>query len=332
MPTDPDVTQEWAALQRRLPGTAIAVGTSSPTSGRAHSCAGHLGPRAVTSFTTFYGASLTKQLVAALVARAVLDGHVDPQATLSTFLPTLPAWAAPIRVHHLVHHTAALPQPPELALALGHPGDEAGCSRLDNQAVLTALQRVAPPTAAPGGAFSYDNTGYILLAELLRAVHGRDVGDLARSEVFAPLGLAGSRVGGPAPLRLPGRPVPPATVGDGGLWTCAADLLTWLEAMNEERLGADLAALVQSPGRLDDGTVLDYAWGVGPRPGPAGTRYVHGGSWSGWCGMTVRCPTTATAAVVLAATDDMAAVSTAALELHDGLLSPRPPGSAGSRR
>ncbi len=314
-----ELTQWWTALTRGLAGTAVAVAASSPEHGRLHWSAGKLSDQSVTPSTSFYAGSVTKQLVAALVARAVLDGHLDPRASIRRYVPGLPVWTAPIGVHHLLHHTAGLPQPRQLAVALGYPDDAAGWSRLDNEAVLAALHRVTPSAVLPGREFSYDNTGYIVLAELLRAVRGRVVADLARSEIFEPLGLSGSRVGGPPPVTLPGWAAPPATTGDGGLWTCAADLATWLEAINEDRLGADLTGLVQSPGRLEDGTVLDYAWGIGPRPGPAGTSYLHGGESPGWCAMTVRCPTTATAVAILAATEDMATVTSAARELHGRL-------------
>lgn len=313
----PGLSRWWATLSERLMGTAVAAGASSAGRGRRHWSAGALSEEPVTSSTTFYAGSITKQLIAALVARAVIDGHVDTQASIRTYLPGLPAWTTPIRVHHLVHHTAALPQPRRLAVALGYTDDEAGWSQLDNESVVLALHRVSPSAGPPGQRFSYDNTGYVLLAELLRVVHGRGVADLAKSELFDQLGLAGTRLGGPAPLTLPGHAAPPGTVGDGGLWTCVTDLLTWLEAMNNGRLGADLTALVQSAGKLADGTVLDYAWGIGPRPGRAGTIYLHGGEWPGWCAMTVRCPATASAVAILAATEDMSTVSAAALELHE---------------
>jgi len=321
MTAAPDLTGWWEALRERLPGTAVAAGVTSPRQGVRHWSAGELSQQPATDSTTFYAASVTKQLIAALVARAVLDGHLDRQAGVATLLPELPAWTAPIRVHHLLHHTAALPQPPRLAVALGHPEDPSGWSRMDNEAVLVALHHVAPPTVPPGQEFTYDNTGYILLAELLQAVCDGDVADLAQSKLFGPLGMAGSRLGGPAPVMLPGHTAPPATVGDGGLWTCAPDLLTGLEAINQDRLGADLTRLVQSPGRLEDGTVLDYAWGIGPRPGPAGSIYLHGGEWPGWCAMTVRSPATGTAVVILAATEDMSTASAAALRLHEQLVS-----------
>lgn len=314
------LTQWWASLTKRWAGTALAVAGSSPGCGRHCWCAGDLAGQLVTQSTTFYAASVTKQVVAALAARAVLDGRLDTQAGIATFLSGLPAWMTSVRVHHLLHHTAGLPQPRQLAVALGYSDDARGWSQMNNQKVLIALHRVAPSQAVPGRQFSYDNTGYILLAEVLRAVHGQAIAGLAREILFEPLGLVDSRLGGPATVQLPSHVAPPATIGDGGLWTCAADLLTWLEAINEARFGPELSALVQAPGRLDDGAVLDYAWGIGPRSGPVGTMYLHGGQWPGWCAMTVRCPTTASAVVVLAAAEDMAVVSNAALELHERLI------------
>lgn len=320
MPSAIHESSWWAELSGRFAGTAVAAGASSPGHSRRHWSVGQLSQDLVTPSTTFYAASITKQLIAVLVARAVLDRHIDTRASIRTYLPGLPAWTVPVQVHHLLHHTAALPQPRQLAVALGHTDDAAGWSQLNNEAVLVALHQVPPSPLPPGHLFSYDNTGYILLAELLSAVYGRGVADLARSEVLTPLGLEGSRLGGAAPVTLPDQADPPGTIGDGGLWTCLADLMTWLEAMNEDRFGTDLTALVQSPGRLDDGTVVDYAWGIGPRPGPAGTLYVHGGEWSGWCAMTVRCPSKGTAVALLAATEDMSTVSTAAVKLHQLLV------------
>src|SRR3954451_24463440 len=46
----------------------------------------HLSGQPVTEATSFYAASVSKQLIAALVADAVLDGPVDPWATVRTFL------------------------------------------------------------------------------------------------------------------------------------------------------------------------------------------------------------------------------------------------------
>ena len=286
-------------------------------------CRGRIpGLGAVTPATPAYGASVTKQMVGVLAARAVVEGELSTEAPVRHYLPDLPTWMDPVRVRHLLHHTAALPQPPTLASALGFSSDFAGWSRLDNAAVLAALHHVGGPTGAPGVLFSYDNTGYVLLAEVIAAVRGSAVSQLARQDLFLPLGITESRLGGAAATVLPAVDPPPRTVGDGGLWTAGADLLRWLKALNRGAFGADVMALVQTAGRLDDGTVLDYAWGMAPRSGPAGTvSYIHGGSWPGWAAMTVRNPSAGTAVAILAATDDKDLVSSLALDLNTELLS-----------
>ena len=75
--------------------------------------------------------------------------------------------------------------------------------------------------------------------------------------------------------------------------------------------------MVQTPGRLDDGTALDYAWGITARTSARGTSYTHGGSWPGWTAKTVRRPVADTAVALLTTNNDPDAVSQAAVELHE---------------
>lgn len=82
------------------------------------------------------------------------------------------------------------PHSPLLAVALGYPDDSSGWSRLDNEAVLVALHYVTPSPVPPGREFSYDNTGYILLTELLQAVCGQGAAHLAQAHLFEPLDMA----------------------------------------------------------------------------------------------------------------------------------------------
>jgi Beta-lactamase len=79
---------------------------------------------------------------------------------------------------------------------------------------------------------------------------------------------------------------------------------------------------VQTPGRLDDGTPLDYGWGVTARPGGVGTSYTHGGNWPGWSAKTNRRPATGTAVALLTTSDDVRGVSQAAIDLRDRLTLP----------
>jgi CubicO group peptidase (beta-lactamase class C family) len=303
-------------LQDRLGGgEAAAVAATSPTTG-AFSWSAGAAPdgRPVTTRTRMYGASITKQFVAALVGQAILAGQLTQDAGIGRIVPGLPAWAEPVRVRHLIHHPAGLPSTAQLLSAL-HLRDEAA---LDNELVLRGLAQLPRPPEAPGRVFAYSNIGYVVLAEVLRTAAGKDPAALAHDTLIGPLGLTDTSIGQAPPYTL--RHLLPRTVGDGGLWTTAADLLSWLDALNRGLLGDQLTHLLQTPGHLDDGSSLDYAWGMTATPASLGVTYTHGGTWWGWAAKTVRNPEAGTALALLTCHDDAELVSDVATAMHEQLL------------
>lgn len=266
--------------------------------------------------TVFYGASLTKQCVEFLMAGAVEAGLVAVNDGVRGWLPELPEWTAQVRVRHLLHHTSGLPEvtQPRLGTTEG------------NAAVIERLRDLDPPPRInPGKGFTYSNTGYVLLAEIVGRVRGRSLSDLSRAVLFDPLGLSATRLGG-RPIPLPGTPDPPRTIGDGGLWTSIADLTRWLTALNEGRLDATTSRRMETVGRLNDGSALDYAWGLRVARTPMGRQVTHGGSWGGWLAKTVRLPGEHVAVAVLSTGGTEAAISGFSTELAAFLAShERPP-------
>lgn len=307
---------EQVLTDARLLGrdVAVAVACASTAAGITTWSTGRLGTRPVDARTPMYAGSVTKQLVGVLVAQQVVAGQLHPEQSIVDLLPGLPAWAARVRVRHLIHHTSGLPATSRVLAAAGL-ADE---GRLTNALILHALRRITAPDRPPGEGFAYSNVGYVVLAEILAAVTGTAVPDLARDSVFQPLRLTTSRLG-TAPPGTPADLLPPDTVGDGGWWTSAVDLLTWLGALNRDALGRDVTHLVQTPGRLDDGTPLAYGWGMTVRPGSNGATYTHGGHWPGWSAKSVRHPDDGTAVALLSTSDDVEVVSAAAVLLHDRL-------------
>jgi len=269
--------------------------------------------------TVQYAASVAKQFTAALAALAVAEGTLSSSTTLRSVLPQLPDWADCILLHHLVHHTAGLPATSVLTQALRCEEPD-----LDNELVIDALSRLRRLPQPPGRAFAYSNLGYVLLAEVVRAATGTALQELARTRLHEPLGLRSARWGGPPPITWPGLPVPPATTGDGGLWISATDLLRWLQALNGDALGAQVGRLLRSPGHLDDGTTLPYAWGITARPNRLGTVYTHGGNWPGWTAKTVRQPATGTAVALMTFGADPVTVSDLAVHIAEHLSTGSP--------
>jgi CubicO group peptidase (beta-lactamase class C family) len=296
--------------------TGVAVACTSPKSGSLTWTRGRLTDGTeIEPGTPMYAASVSKQVIGALTAQQVLADRLRADDRVVDLLPALPGWAHPIRVRHLVHHTSGLPSTARLLTAVGLDDEHS----LTNDLVLQGLRGLQAPDAPAGSGFRYSNLGYVLLAEALRTITHTSLPVLAQQALFGPLGMAASFLATDGQPHLPAVADTPRTVGDGGWWTSASDLLVWLDALNRDRLGPELTRLVQTPGRLEDGTAVDYAWDVTASPGTAGTSYTHGGNWRGWAAKTVRRPATCTAVALLTCSTDVEGVSRAAVDLHGSL-------------
>lgn len=248
----------------------------------------------VTSTDRFYAASLAKQVTGAALALLVRDGRIDPDLPVATYVGGLPPWSAIATPRHLAHHTAGLPPAGELEARA--PGD------WTEAFALSALAELRELPSPPGTAYTYSNLGYVLLARIVAEVSGMPFARFAATRLFEPLGIDG--IGFPAAhaaqpqLPLLG-PRLPLTHGDGGLWSTAGAFASWLHHQNVDTLG--IAALVTAPGRLDDGTPVDYGWGLGLRRHRDQLLLIHGGEWSGAQAKAVRSPALGVAVVGLAA-------------------------------
>ncbi len=188
----------------------------------------------MTAGTVVYTASLSKQITAACAALLVRRGRLDTGSTLAQWMPELPAWAGVVRLRHLIHHTSGLPE--------GVDFDDLQQAGLDRTtaAVLGALAQIDRLDSEPGTEFRYCNAGYVCLAVIVERAAGRPLPDFAHEHVFAPLGMLDSRYwAGPAPHPPGAAPLdahyPAAlSLGDGGVWSTAPDLMRWNEALERD--------------------------------------------------------------------------------------------------
>lgn len=197
-----------------------------------------------------------------------------------------------------------------------------------NVATLAWLRRVDLPVAPPGRAETYANLGYICLAIALERAAGRPIADLVRDRLLVPAAMPSSRLASdPPPLAaaaLRGRPAPPRTLGDGGLWTTARDLAAWNRACSARRFGERAHALAEAPGRLDDGTPVPSGWGVGLRTVGGRTAISHGGWVSGFTSKLVRQPDTGAHVVVVTSSTTPRACTRSRTRFPAGSSPPEP--------
>jgi CubicO group peptidase (beta-lactamase class C family) len=238
-----------------------------------------------------YAGSLAKQITGASAALLARRGALDVDVPIATWLGELPPWSQTVRVRHLVHHTAGLPS----TEAVWDRMERAGERDWTSDGVLAALSTVDVLEYEPGASYAYSNVGYICLARIVEHVSGTELGAFADEQLFGPFHMASTTVwSGPEPsppgavLARPLQSPRPLSVGDGGLWTSVNDLLLWNDALLVDALG--LSERLHTTGSLDDGSPLDYGWGV--RVFDVGGNRVesHGGSWDDATAKLVRFP------------------------------------------
>jgi CubicO group peptidase (beta-lactamase class C family) len=267
----------------------------------------------VTPTDRFCVASLAKQVTGAALALLVRDGRVDPDLPVATYLDGLPPWSARVTPRHLAHHVAGLPPAGEVEARISGDWTEALAF-----SVLAELSRLL---TSPGTAYAYSNLGYVLLARIIAEVSGMPLAQFAATRLFAPLEIEGiGFLSDPAtqpqlPLLGPSLSL---THGDGGLWSTAPAFARWLHHQNLDTLG--IASLVTAPGHLNDGTSIDYGWGLGLRQHRGQPLHIHGGEWTGAVAKAVRSPVHGLAVVAMAAGNEFELLNPLVAAAFDDLL------------
>lgn len=249
-----------------------------------------------------YTASLSKQITAACAALLVRQGRLDTADVLAQWMPELPPWSRTVRVRHLIHHTSGLPQGVHIDDVLRNEAVRT------TDGVVRALVRRDYLDRTPGTAYGYCNAGYVCLAVVVSRAAGQPLPEFAQQHVFERLGMNSTRYWtGPAPYPPGAAPLDPnypapLSLGDGGVWSTARDLLRWNRSLLVDDLG--ISEILHTPGRLEDGTPLDYAWGIGVESYRGQRLYRHSGGWPGVTTQLVSIPGKDASLVVVALDDD----------------------------
>ncbi len=256
------------------------------------------GPRMV-----YYIGSDSKQFTAAAVGMLALQGRISLDDDIRRYFPELPDYGTPVRVRHLIHHTSGLR---DIYALMSLRGDRLEDVFPDSQALaLIARQRGLAFTA--GSAYSYSNSGYFLLAQLVKRVTGRPLREFADSEIFRPLGMTRTHFHDDPGHVMKNRAMsyePDGAggfvisylqnfdkVGAGGLYSTVDDLRRWDENFYTHQVGGKpLQTLIHTRGLLASGDTLPYAFGNNVTSHRGLRTVEHGGSMMGYKAYVARYP------------------------------------------
>jgi CubicO group peptidase (beta-lactamase class C family) len=211
--------------------------------------------------------SIRKQFVAAAILILAEEGKLSLADDVRKYIPELHDFGHTITIDHLLTHTSGIRDwVPLLNWASGDPD------------VMSLILRQRTLNFVPGAEWSYSNSGYVLLPEIVTRVSGMKFSEFLHKRVLDPLGMKSSRYvddpdvviknralayepqrGGAwrADMRLGNK-----RGGAGALFTTASDLVLWNDALGSGRLGKFVTGKIQEPATLSNGRKLTYARGL----------------------------------------------------------------------
>lgn len=273
-----------------------------------------------TSSTVFNIASMSKQFTAASIVMLAQAGKLALDDDVRKYVPELPQYERTITIRQLLQHTSGIRDFIDLMTLGGRPIDSV--YTLDKTLRLIARQRAL--NFAPGDRYLYSNSGFILLLAIVERVSGEKFGRFVERNIFEPLGMKNSRVYDNRSMivkrratgyfkrpngSLGGRMSAWQIPGDGGVLTTVEDLFLWDQSFYDQKLGgtangADLIAQLTMPGKLHDGSPMEYGLGLRVET-YRGLRLIsHSGAIGGFGTQMYRFPERRFSAIVLCNTSE----------------------------
>jgi CubicO group peptidase (beta-lactamase class C family) len=271
----------------------------------------------ITPTTVFHIASISKQFTAMSILLLVQRGRLSLDDEVRKHIPEWADQGSRVTIRHLLSHTGGL-RDGFLLLQLIPPDEKTDI----NDAIVRIVARQRGLNFPPGTEFQYSNSGYVVLANIVKRVSGRSLRAFADVNIFKPLGMAQTHVHDDPAIAVPDRAVGyrrSATgvsrtahadlgrlVGTTGVLTTVRDMLVWHQNFTRARVGEPaLLAAMQTPMVLADGTTAPYGFGLWIEPDGDLRTIGHGGGDPGYAGHVRRYPDRGIAVAVLCNLEDV---------------------------
>ena len=257
---------------------------------------------AITPASIFHVASISKQFAAFSVALLAEDGKLSLDDDIRKFVPEIPGYGKTITIRHLIHHTSGLRDQWSLLGMADWRGDDL----ITEGDVLSIVSRQKELNFQPGDEYIYSNTGYTLLAVIVKRVSGKSLREFSDERIFQPLGMTSTHFHDDHTMVVPGRTsaynprqgggwmvsIPVFdTYGATSLFTTVADLLKWEQNFADAKVGSRaLIDKAQQPTTLNSGRPLNYGYGLSIETYRGMRAVGHGGADAGYRSDVIRFP------------------------------------------
>jgi D-alanyl-D-alanine carboxypeptidase len=244
--------------------------------------------------------SVTKEFTAACILRLVEEGRLGLEDPVEKYLPDFPTGGRKVTIAQLLTHTSGIRSYTDM------PSWFRRMSEDWTPREIQAFFQDEPFDFEPGTQWHYDNSGYVLLGEILERVTGRPYADLVAETIFRPLGMKDTRYGSDLPIvpnRVAGYQKTPQGIVNarflsmtqpyaaGALVSTVDDLARWHRALDSGAvLKPESLRRMWTPVRLPGGadTRYGFGWMIWSYDGHAVVE--HGGGINGFQTANLRLP------------------------------------------
>ena len=247
-----------------------------------------------TPSSIYYMCSVSKQFAGYAIALLANQGNVNLDEDMRTYLPWMSDFSGKkITVRNLLNHTSGIRDDIGLSQFFGLGTD----GMLTQDLALRILKKQRTLNFSPGEKFSYSNSNYVLLAEIVKKVSGKSFRSFVDSAIFKPLGMTASAFIDDHSEVIKNRAASYQmdqgiyhnavqnvyTLGDGGLFTNIEDMAKWVSNFYQPKAGtANDITLMTTPGKLSDGKSITYAMGIDVNVHRGHKRFIHNGGLAGY--------------------------------------------------
>lgn len=247
-----------------------------------------------TPATIFHMASISKQFTAYSIILLASQGKLKLDDDIRMYLPWFSKVKEKVTIRNLLNHTSGIRDQWQLLAISGTRLDDV----ITQEHIIKILSNQKDLNFEPGLKHSYSNSGFTMLAEIVRQVTGKSLRQYTDSVIFKPLGMQHTHFHDDYTEIVKNRSysyerkdsshfansiLTYSNAGATSLFTNIEDMSKWIMNFYNHKIGdqKDIDQLTQKA-KLNDGTEISYASGIVSDSYKGWKQYSHGGSDAGY--------------------------------------------------
>jgi CubicO group peptidase (beta-lactamase class C family) len=244
--------------------------------------------------TIFHMASVSKQFTAFAIVLLAKQGKLQLDDDIHKYLSWFPDLKEKITIRNLLNHTSGIRDQWQLLAISGTRLDDV----ITQEHIVKILSKQQALNFKPGEQYSYSNSGFTMLAEIVRSVTGQSLRQFTDSVIFNPLGMTNTHFHDNYEEIVQNRSysyyrtdsvhfsnsiLSYSVAGATSLFTNLNDMSKWIMNFYTHKVGdqKDIDQLTQK-GKLNSGKELNYALGITSDTYNGWRQFSHGGGDAGY--------------------------------------------------